>query len=40
MSKTLEEILERVKSWPKQRQDDAARVIDISTGGVPVGLDP
>ena len=28
MSKTLEEILERVKSWPKERQDDAARVLE------------
>ena len=40
MSKTLEEILERVKSWPKERQDDAARVIETSAGGVPVGLAP
>jgi hypothetical protein len=28
MIKSLEDILERVKSWPKERQDDAARVLE------------
>jgi predicted transcriptional regulator len=28
MIKTLEDVLERVKSWPKQRQEDAARVLE------------
>ena len=28
MSKTIDEVLERVKSWPQQRQQDAARVLE------------
>ena len=28
MIKNLEDVLERVKSWPKQRQEDAARVLE------------
>lgn len=28
MIETLENVLERVKSWPKQRQEDAARILE------------
>jgi hypothetical protein len=27
MSKALKEIIERVRSWPEERQEDAARVL-------------
>ena len=28
MIKTLEDVFERVKSWPKERQEDVARVLE------------
>ena len=28
MNKILEQVLERVKSWPEQRQQEAARVLE------------
>ena len=28
MIETLENVLERVKSWPEQRQEDAARILE------------
>ena len=33
MNKSLEDVLERVKSWPEQRQQDAARVLEAHVLG-------